>query len=50
MWRNIAEPFGIKFGGSKIYNRQIVHFLDLALELVDGNQIQYRLYKKDTNA
>ncbi|KAL5271918.1 hypothetical protein ACHWQZ_G000194 [Mnemiopsis leidyi] len=38
---NLAEPFGI---------RKSVNFLDLTLSLDSENQIQYRLYRKETDA
>ena len=44
----LAEPFGIKFADHQI--GKSVHFLDLTLSLDTENQIQYRLYRKETDA
>ena len=44
----LAAPFGIKFGDWQIGNT--VHFLDLNLEIDSENQIQYRLFRKETDA
>ena len=44
----LAEPFGIKFGDWQI--GKSVHFLDLNLEIDSENQIQYRLFRKETDA
>ena len=44
----LATPFGIKFGDWQI--GKTVHFLDLNLEIDSENQIQYRLFRKETDA
>ena len=44
----LAEPFGIRFADQKI--GKSVNFLDLTLSLDPNNQIQYRLFRKETDA
>ena len=44
----LAEPFGIKFADQQI--GKSVNFLDLTLTLDPENQIQYRLFRKETDA
>ena len=48
MLRIIAEPFGIRFADQQI--GKSVNFLDLTLSLDPNNQIQYRLFRKETDA
>ena len=44
----LAEPFGIRFADQQI--GKSVNFLDLTLSLDPNNQIQYRLFRKETDA
>ena len=44
----LAESFGIRFADQQI--GKTVNFLDITLTLDTNNQIQYRLYKKETDA
>ena len=44
----LAEPFGIRFADQQI--GKSVNFLDLTLSLDPNNQIQYRIYRKETDA
>ena len=43
-----AKPYGIQFGDVQF--GKSVNYLDVKLSLDDNNQIQYQLYKKDTDA
>ena len=44
----LTKPYGIQFGDSQI--GRSVNFLDVTLMLNDDNTIEYKLYKKDTDA
>ena len=44
----LAAPFGIKFGDSQI--GKSVNYLDVTLYIDNSGKIQYKLYKKDTDA
>ena len=44
----LAEPFGIRFADQQI--GKSVNFLDLTLYLDPDNQIQHKLYRKETDA
>jgi hypothetical protein len=44
----LAKPFGIQFAGEQIGNS--VNYLDVNLYLDSSGQIQYKLYKKETDA
>ena len=44
----LAKPFGIQFAGEQIGNS--VNYLDVNLYLDSCGQIQYKLYKKETDA
>ena len=43
-----AQPFGIQFGDTQF--GKTVNYLDVELSLGNDNQIEYKLYKKDTDA
>ena len=43
-----AKPYGIQFGDVQF--GKSVNYLDVKLTLDDNNQVQYQLYKKDTDA
>lgn len=45
---HLAKPFGIQFGDSQ-FGRS-VNYLDVTLSLDDSNNIEYRLFKKETDA
>ena len=44
----LAEPYGIRFADQQIGS--FVNFLDLTLSLDSENQIQYKLFRKETDA
>ena len=44
----LTKPYGIQFGDCQIGKE--VNYLDLKFTLTDNNKIDYRLYKKDTDA
>lgn len=44
----LAQPYGIRFADQQI--GKTVNFLDITLTLDNSNQIQYRLYRKETDA
>ena len=43
-----TEPFGIKFGDSQIGSE--VNYLDVTLSIDDEGQMQYKLFRKETDA
>ena len=45
---SLAKPFGIQFAGEQIGNS--VNYLDVNLYLDNSGQIQYKLFKKETDA
>ena len=44
----LAKPFGIQFGDQQV--GRSVNYLDVTLYLDDQNQIQYKLFTKETDA
>ena len=44
----LAKPFGIQFGDHQI--GRSVDYLDVTVYLDEGNQLQYKLFKKETDA